>query len=55
MLDSSGTHAGLTFGSITMGGWVMSAFWIVFAVVTQIYFRDPLITLRAQEAAAAEK
>ena len=36
-----------------MGGWCMSAAWIVFAVVTQLNFVDPLPTLRRQEAAAA--
>ena len=45
--------AGLTFGPITMGGWCMCAAWIVFAVVTQLKFVDPLPTLRRQEAAAA--
>ena len=45
--------AGLTFGPITMGGWCMSIAWIIFAILAQLKFEDPLPKLRRQEAAAA--
>ena len=52
MLTKQGV--GLTFGPITMGGWCMSIAWIIFALVAQLKFEDPLPKLWRQEAAAAE-
>jgi hypothetical protein len=36
------TFLGLTFNDITMGGWVMTACWILFMVVAAVAFEEPL-------------
>ena len=46
---------GLTFGPITLGGWAMSAAWLIFIVVSLVFFNDPLNKQEKQEAAASKQ
>lgn len=47
--------AGLTFGPITLGGWVMSGAWLLFILVSMVMFRDPLKAQKQREAAEKDK
>lgn len=40
------SFAGVSFNSITMGGWVMTGAWLLFLAVAAAFFEDPLDRVR---------
>lgn len=44
---------GVTLDPITMGAWTMTVLWLLFLVVTLLFFEDPMVKVRAARAAAA--
>lgn len=34
---------GVTLDPITMGAWTMTALWIMFIIVTVLFFEDPMV------------